>query len=213
MKRVVALILVCLMICILPAWDKQPVKPAAAEEEGTAYTLQELLALWHQIGGLLKENGYYPFVQLHKGDTGYEVRLLQVRLSELGYYHKALADNFGSGTYAGMRMFEKVNGLPVDGNASVEDQQLLFSKQAIPNYGYEEPGGEMASPTPTPASTLGEHKWPDGLQLPDLHTPKPTDGGIKWPGGIMTIKPPSFPLFTPDIEIEIPDIDIDIPHF
>lgn len=91
------------------------------------YTSEELLVLWNQIADLLRADGSYPYVELEKGDTGYEVTALQTRLAELGYYEKEIVDNFGNGTYNAMRAFEKDYGLQVNGVASVSDQQLLFS--------------------------------------------------------------------------------------
>lgn len=92
----------------------------------------ELLQQWNQIGALLRENGNYPFVDLAKGDRGFEVTALQTRLAELGYYEKEIVDNYGKGTTSAMRAFEKANDLPVNGEASVKDQQALFNPSAIP---------------------------------------------------------------------------------
>ena len=70
-----------------------------------------------------------------KGDSGNDVVALQTRLAELGYYTKAVVDNFGNGTNSAMRAFEKANGLKADGIASASDQKLLFSDQAVANPG------------------------------------------------------------------------------
>lgn len=97
----------------------------------SAYTPDELLQQWYQIGAMLRENGKYPYVELRKGDTGYEVKALQMRLAELGFYKKEVVNEFGKGTYSAMRLFEKANQLTVDGIASVSDQQILYGKMAI----------------------------------------------------------------------------------
>ena len=91
----------------------------------------DLLQQWYQLGALLRANGAYPFVELAQGNTGYEVTALQTRLAELGYYRKEIVDYFGNGTYNAMAAFEKDYGLPVNGVASVADQQVLFADTAV----------------------------------------------------------------------------------
>jgi len=125
MKRLLSFLVSLLMLLALAV-------PALAETADTAAasTPDEALQQWYALGALLHEYGNYPYVELSKGDSGYEVTALQTRLAELGYYQKEIVDNFGSGTYSAMRAFEKANGLTVDGKASVTDQQLLFSSNA-----------------------------------------------------------------------------------
>ena len=106
------------------------VDTASGGDMFAAYTPQELLPYWVQVGDWLRADGTYPFVELQKGNIGYEVTMLQTRLKELNYYQKEIVDNFGSGTYSAMRDFEKANGLPVNGVASAADQQALFSDTA-----------------------------------------------------------------------------------
>jgi hypothetical protein len=135
MKRIVGILMAVLFICgALPALS-ETIPPAEASAPATtplsSYTPDELLQQWYQIGAMLRENGFYPYVELRKGDIGYEVKALQTRLTGLGYYKKELADNFGKGTYSAMRLFEKAIHLTVDGIASVSDQQTLFSSKAI----------------------------------------------------------------------------------
>ena len=79
---------------------------------------------------MLLINGSYPFSELEKGDTGYEVTALQTRLFELGFYEKEVVDYYGSGTYNAICAFEKASGLTADGIASAEDQQALYSSEA-----------------------------------------------------------------------------------
>lgn len=135
MKRIVGFLIALLLLCGTFTAVSETVSPAnssaLASSPLSAYTPDELLQQWYQIGAMLRENGNYPYVELRKGDTGYEVRALQTRLAELGYYQKEVADNFGKGTYSAMRLFEKANQLTVDGAASVSDQQTLFSSNAI----------------------------------------------------------------------------------
>ncbi|MDD3212999.1 MAG: peptidoglycan-binding domain-containing protein [Eubacteriales bacterium] len=130
MKRKIALfLLLTLLFSAVPAFAETAAGDAVSAATAD-YTPEEILQQWYQLGDLLRENGNYPYAELGKGDTGYEVTALQTRLTELGYYHKEIVDNYGSGTYSAMRAFEKANGLTVDGKASVADQQLLFSNAA-----------------------------------------------------------------------------------
>jgi peptidoglycan hydrolase-like protein with peptidoglycan-binding domain len=134
MKRIAGFLMaVLLLFSVWPAVS-ETVTPADASALTSAslstYTPEALLAQWYQIGALLRENGKYPYVELRKGDMGYEVKALQTRLAELGFYKKEVSDNFGKGTYSAMRLFEKANHLTVDGIASISDQQTLFSSKA-----------------------------------------------------------------------------------
>ncbi len=126
MKRLIMMAFaVLLLFSTVPA-----IQASASATDATqfaSYTPDELLQQWYVIGDLLHANGKYPYVELEKGDVGYEVMALQTRLAELGYYKKEVVDNFGNGTFSAMQAFEKDNGLTVDGIASVSDQQLLFS--------------------------------------------------------------------------------------
>ncbi len=135
MKRIVGFLMVILLLfSAWPAMSETASPSDASVPVATslaAYTPDELLQQWYQIGAMLRENGNYPFVELRQGDTGYEVKALQTRLKELGFYKKDVADNFGKGTYSAMRLFEKANHLTVNGIASVSDQQTLFSSSAI----------------------------------------------------------------------------------
>ena len=135
MKRMIALLMVVLFLGGMGAAVAETVTPtdtpAPAATPTATYTPDELLQQWYQIGAMLREYGNYPFTELRKGDKGYEVQALQTRLAELGYYTKKVVDNFGTGTYTAMRLFEKANQLTVDGIASVSDQQALYSTTAV----------------------------------------------------------------------------------
>jgi hypothetical protein len=133
MRRYALLILLVVLLVLPMPVLAETVSPTSgtANEALSGYTPDELLQQWYQIGALLRENGNYPYVELSKGNSGYEVIALQTRLAELKYYQKEIASNYGSGTYNAMRAFEKANDLAVNGVASVEDQQVLFSSMAV----------------------------------------------------------------------------------
>ena len=163
--------------------------PAQAEvmDEAQAYTEEQLLGYWHQIIALMREMEVYPYVELSEGDRGYEVMFLQARLAQLLYYGKEISPQFGKGTYAAMRMFERTHKLRVNGIASVEDQKLLFSSKALPNPG--NPAGLGEGQTVPPDSG----GWPD-LDPPDWWTTFPkfplvTPGPSFDPGDLKTIDP------------------------
>lgn len=142
MKRITILILSAFLFIAAVPVSGEATATAAGDTFYSSYTSEELLALWTQVSDLLRADGAYPYVELEKGDTGYEVAALQTRLTELGYYQKEIVDNFGNGTYSAMRAFEKDYGLTVDGVASVSDQQLLF-------------GGTVSAGTAASSSTGG----------------------------------------------------------
>lgn len=154
MKRIIAIFFAALLLfSAVPAMGTGAASAAQTDEALlSAYTPDELLQQWLQIGNLLRAYGLYPYVELEKGDTGYEVTALQTRLAELGYYKKEVVDNFGNGTYNAMRAFEKDNGLSVNGIASVADQQLLF-------------GGTVAAAAPqsTSTTTISRSAPPDAV--------------------------------------------------
>jgi hypothetical protein len=135
MKKMILFLLVTMLLCC--AWPalSETVTPTDTPEPTVTPTVSmtpdEMLQQWYQLGDLLRANGTYPFMVLSKGDQGYEVKALQTRLAELGYYNKEVVDNFGKGTYNAMRLFEKANSLKVDGIASVEDQKVLYGSEAV----------------------------------------------------------------------------------
>ncbi len=175
MKRIMIFLLLTALV-LLPL-------QGGLTEEAQSYTPEQLLQYWHQVISLMREAEVYPYVELREGDRGYEVMFLQARLAQLLYYGKTISPQFGSGTRAAMRMFERVNKLPVNGIASVEDQKLLFSSRALSNPGT--PAGLDPGQTPPPDNG----GWPD-LDPPDW-----------WPAF------PKIPLVTPGVEIQIdPDI-------
>lgn len=135
MKRIIALIVSALLLLYaVPALggDVSATEPPQTDaSQYASYTPEELLQQWYDIGALLRANGLYPFVDLEKGDAGFEVTALQTRLAELGYYTKAIVDNYGTGTYNAMREFEKANSLKVNGKASAADQKVLYSSAAV----------------------------------------------------------------------------------
>ena len=90
-----------------------------------------------------------PTAILRPGDAGDEVRSVQNRLAELGYYAGAIDGAYGSGTTEAVRFFQARNGLKVDGKVGPNTADKLYSADAIPAYS----GDSAATPTPTPTPT------------------------------------------------------------
>ena len=95
---------------------------------------------------------------LQVGFTGSdEVRALQKRLKELGYYTGSVDGDFGAGTEAAVRAFQKANGLTADGKAGKQTIAKLNSSSAISK--------KEADATATPKATAVKKGTP---------TPRPT---------------------------------------
>lgn len=54
-------------------------------------------------------------IALKKGDVGEDVKKVQTRLKQWGYYDGAIDGIYGSGTVDAVKLFQKRNGLTVDG--------------------------------------------------------------------------------------------------
>ena len=63
------------------------------------------------------------------GSTGEEVKKIQSRLAELGYYTGAIDGSFGDATEKAYRAFQEAAGLTVDGIAG-SDREVLYSDDA-----------------------------------------------------------------------------------
>ena len=68
---------------------------------------------------------------LRHGSSGQEVKELQKRLAELGYYKGKISGNFLGGTQSAVRAFQKKNGMTASGAADVKTQETLFSARAL----------------------------------------------------------------------------------
>jgi len=70
-----------------------------------------------------------------KGSKGKEVKRIQERLKELGYYKKKIDGDFGGGTEAAVKAFQKAKGLTVDGAVGSNTWKALFKEKDIPKSG------------------------------------------------------------------------------
>ncbi len=82
------------------------------------------------------------YVELRPGDTGTQVKRLQTRLKELGYFDGDIGGNYLEKTTAAVKRFERAYGKDETGVATVALQKTLFSDSAKPYKG--------ATATPAP---------------------------------------------------------------
>ena len=73
-----------------------------------------------------------PDPVLRTGSRGQEVKDLQSRLYQLGYYTDEIDGQFGGATKSAVIDFQKANGLEADGMVGSETKTVLFSVQAKP---------------------------------------------------------------------------------
>ena len=101
-----------------------------------------------------------PEESIKNGDKGDDVKNIQRRLKELGYYKSAVDGKFGRTTTSALKAFQEAHGLEADGVAGKATYAILFSENAL-----------KAGTTPTPAPTA---------------TPKPeaedkNSAAVSWP--------------------------------
>lgn len=76
--------------------------------------------------------GPTPEPVLRTGSRGEDVKTLQGRLHDLGYYTDEIDGQFGAATKAAVIEFQQVNGLDADGMVGSETKTLLYSVNAKP---------------------------------------------------------------------------------
>lgn len=82
---------------------------------------------------------------LRYGSTGEDVKRLQTRLTELGYYSGKISGNYLEGTQSAIKKFQEKNGEKGTGVADVDTQSLMYSGNAISVSAKAE-----VTPTPEP---------------------------------------------------------------
>ena len=104
------------------------------------------------------------------GFNGDEVRKLQRKLKELGYYTGSVDGDFGAATDKAVKAFQKANGLTADGKVGSKTESVLYSGKAVK-------AGATATPkktaTPTPKKTATPTPKKTATPTPKK-TPTPT---------------------------------------
>ncbi len=93
----------------------------------------------------------FAYRLLKQGDKGDEVRELQQRLAELGYFTASVTGNFGSVTREAVMAFQRRCGLEVDGMAGQLTYERLFSDDAPMASTASQPTQAPTQPAPTQA--------------------------------------------------------------
>lgn len=91
------------------------------------------------------------YLLLKQGTSGVEVRKLQGRLAELGYYAGGVDGIYGETTVSAVKAFQRANGLSGDGQAGAQTQSKLYSSSAR----YASSPVATANPDATRTLTLG----------------------------------------------------------
>ena len=90
--------------------------------------------------GVTETTGQYA--TLAYGDRGEEVKALQAKLKELGYFHGDIGGNYLSITSEAVKAFQRDHGMTADGVATSAVQEAIFNATA---------GTPKPTPTPTPS--------------------------------------------------------------
>jgi len=99
---------------------------------------------------------------LKEGAKGQQVRDLQQRLLDLGYYAGQVDGSFGPGTTAAIKDFQRANNLSSDGIAGPETIEVLYSTRALSKSAFIDMG-KNATDRPSPReynpSTPGTYRY------------------------------------------------------
>ena len=116
-------------------------------------------------------------------DDGADVKSVQERLLELGYYTDKISGYFGPQTEMAVRLFQSKNSIAIDGQIDRDTNEVLYSGDAIP----------LATPTPTPTST--PMPIPETTPAPAAKTAQATAKATKKP--TVTLAPGQTATPTP----------------
>ena len=93
---------------------------------------------------------------LSYGATGEDVKQLQEKLVELGYYTGNITGSYLEGTTAAVQIFQGENSMEITGTADVKTQEKLFSLAIRPTP--TPTPVPTATPVPTPSPTPGPYE-------------------------------------------------------
>lgn len=125
-----------------------------------------------QTQAVLFSESAKPYV-LEKGYSGEDVRSLQARLEELGFYADKLNGYFGTATHRAVSAFQLKNKIEVSGIVDFDTKDRVFSPAARPAVD--------PTPTPSPSPTKTPRVTPTATPKPGTTsrpgTPTPAGGG------------------------------------
>lgn len=75
---------------------------------------------------------------LKYGQSGDDVRVMQTRLIELGYYTGAASGEFDVDTRTAVKLFQKANNMSADGSLNASEQRILYSAGCLSFAQYNE---------------------------------------------------------------------------
>ena len=88
----------------------------------------------------------YPYSKkLTRGVSGENVKQVQTRLKELGFFDGPISGNYMNQTIAAVKEFQHYNGMNADGITGIETWNMLFNRTDVVNA--------SATPRPTPEPT------------------------------------------------------------
>ena len=183
MKRLLALFLA--LLCILPAGIMEDQDALPGEQEVVVVTSE---------GRPLKY-----------GDKGEDVKLLQTRLKDLRYYNGPVTGNYLEVTRKAIRAVQEAYGLPVNGEADLELQEIIYGDAHRPLKKGER--GKEVERLQTRLSEIGYYwgkitgNYLDGTTAAVGHFQE--DNGIKKTGqaDVQTL----IKLYSDDIVMPTPD--------
>lgn len=116
---------------------------------------------------------------LRVGDKGRNVKQLQIRLQELGYYQGQIDSGFGGQTRKAVERFQYQNGLNVDGIAGKHTLTVLYEFENVVKAPAETPAPSVTlaptdTPTPPPTDTPSLEETPIPTFAPPVESPSPS---------------------------------------
>ena len=85
------------------------------------------------------------YITLEDGSSGDQVKTLQKRLKDLGYYDGSVDGNYGDGTKSAVIAFQQRNNLKADGKAGPATQRVLYGSKSNITYGSMRQGEESSA--------------------------------------------------------------------
>ncbi len=111
---------------------------------------------------------------LESGDNGTQVKLLQQRLKELGYYTTAVDSDYGYRTASAVSAFQRANGLTVTGTANSTTLKKMMSSSAVTKADADKKNDDTKTYVTERLDWFknGKAKFPNGaiIQIKDVKT-------------------------------------------